>query len=118
MGARPKNRSRQQGRSVAVPGVFPTRMAPTMAMERHLSKEAGQRTGVPIPTRLDRDPLSAHRCYSTPARGMPAFHPEPTPERVPSVRFDPQEDADSGLSRGELLRKGDYLKSGDGGVAF
>src|SRR6266852_8206966 len=33
----------------------------TMAMERHLSKEAGQQTSVPLPLQLDRGPLSAHR---------------------------------------------------------
>jgi hypothetical protein len=39
---------------------------------------------------------------------------EPTPERVPRS----SRRADSGLSHDELLRKEDYLKSGDSGVAF
>src|SRR6266404_2491871 len=33
----------------------------TIAMERHLSKEAGQQTSVPLPLQLDRGPASAHR---------------------------------------------------------
>jgi len=33
----------------------------TIAMERHLSKEAGQQTSVPLPLQLDRGPPSAHR---------------------------------------------------------
>jgi hypothetical protein len=41
-----------------------------MFMERHLSKEAGQQTSVPLPLELDRGPLSAqlhrHADYTNP----------------------------------------------------
>ena len=83
--------------------------------EKSLSLSANSRT-----RRVRVSGRGAHRKTIRNAERRSAFHPEPTPgvgtkRQISSTRT---RRADSGLFHGSLLRKEDYLESGDSGVAF